>query len=418
VRSDRERDAEMDRLLRAVKTDEPSAAAGACPAADDLAAYAERMLTDGEREVMDAHLAACRRCQEALALLATMPGSPTPAASPAPAWWRAGWKRWLVPVGAAATGVLLYVAIKPDAALQPVVPSRESVVASAPAQLRAPAPRALAETTRPAESDAPPAVKDRATAPPPRVEQPPPLVEMQARRSGVTGSGPQVSKARPTSVETSPERVVPPAMARDVTTPVAALVGAVTPAAPPPPPPPALPPAQAKAEAKEQARALPVVGGVPPPGKQAGDPGAAEALKPMTETVVVTGRTPLVQARALNALPILVSAKDNRDIRWRFGPGARIEGSADAGRTWRLQYSGTGELLTGFSPDGTTCWAVGAAGLVLRTTDGQAWAARPFPEPVDLSAVTATDALHATVTARDGRRFATEDGGATWKPVG
>ena len=166
-----------------------------------------------------------------------------------------------------------------------------------------------------------------------------------------------------------------------------------------------------------KSQALPVVGGVPPPGKQAGYAGAAEALKPLAETVVVTGRTPLVQAKASVAMPILVSAKDNPDTRWRFGPGARIEGSADAGRTWRLQYSGTGELLTGSSPGGTTCWAVGAAGLVLRTTDGQAWAARPFPEQVDLTAVTATDALHATVTARDGRRFATEDGGTTWTPA-
>ncbi len=206
-------------------------------------------------------------------------------------------------------------------------------------------------------------------------------------------------------------------MARDVAAPVATLVGAVMPAAPSPPPPPELPPAQAKAEAREQVQALPVVGGVPPPGKQAGNAGAAEALKPLAETVVVTGRTPLVQAKASVSMPILVSAKDNPDTRWRFGPGARIEGSADAGRTWRLQYSGTGELLTGSSPGGTTCWAVGAAGLVLRTTDGQAWAARPFPEQVDLTAVTATDALHATVTARDGRRFATEDGGTTWTPA-
>ncbi len=183
MRSDRERDAEMDRLLRAVLADEPSAAAGACPPADDLAAYAERMLTGGEREVMETHLAACRRCQEALALLATLPGSPTPApaASPAPAWWRAGWKRWLVPVGAAVTGVLLYVAIRPDAALRPALPSRESVVASAPEQLSAPAPRALAEAN-PAESDASLALKDRATAPPPRAEEPPQLVEMQERK--------------------------------------------------------------------------------------------------------------------------------------------------------------------------------------------------------------------------------------------
>jgi photosystem II stability/assembly factor-like uncharacterized protein len=61
------------------------------------------------------------------------------------------------------------------------------------------------------------------------------------------------------------------------------------------------------------------------------------------------------------------------------------------------------------------CWLVGSAGTVLLATDGERWEPRPFPERIDLVAVEARDALHATVTARDGRRFVTDDGGATWR---
>jgi hypothetical protein len=419
VRSDRERDAEMDRLLRAVMAGEPSAAAGACPSADDLAAYAERTLGDGERETMDTHLAACRDCQETLALLAAMPESSAtgPAAMPAPSWWRAGWKRWLVPLGAAATGVLLYVAIKPDSSLQQVVPARESVVASAPAELPAPPQPARVEGTSAVERKDTPASKGRGGAPAPRVEEPSQPVDVQARKKDVTGAGPQVPKARPTSIETLPEPVTPPARARDVAAPVPTLVGAAMPAAPPPPPPPAQSPTLAKAEAKEQVRALPVVGGVAGADAAAKQgieaPAAGRALKPVTENLAVTGEAPVIQ---YSAAPVVVNAANDAKTQWSLR-GPRILRSDDGGQSWREQHAGRVVLLAGSSSSITTCWVVGAAGLVLRTTDGQAWAPRPFPERVDLTAVTATDVLHATVTARDGRRFTTGDGGETWTPV-
>jgi photosystem II stability/assembly factor-like uncharacterized protein len=61
------------------------------------------------------------------------------------------------------------------------------------------------------------------------------------------------------------------------------------------------------------------------------------------------------------------------------------------------------------------CWIVGAAGTVARSTDGQTWQQVTFPEAIDLSAVRASDAAHALVTATDGRTFATADGGRTWQ---
>jgi photosystem II stability/assembly factor-like uncharacterized protein len=48
------------------------------------------------------------------------------------------------------------------------------------------------------------------------------------------------------------------------------------------------------------------------------------------------------------------------------------------------------------------------------TSDGQTWQRRNIGEAVALVDVTPTDARTATVTAADGRRFTTRDGGATW----
>ena len=65
------------------------------------------------------------------------------------------------------------------------------------------------------------------------------------------------------------------------------------------------------------------------------------------------------------------------------------------------------------APSADICWAIGAD-VVLRTTDGVAWARTTSPPADRLIAVSATDANTAVVTASDGRRFATSDGGASW----
>ena len=102
-------------------------------------------------------------------------------------------------------------------------------------------------------------------------------------------------------------------------------------------------------------------------------------------------------------------------VAWRVGPRGAIWRTADEGRSWYPQKSGvTAALLAASSPSITTCWAVGASGTVLLTDDGERWERRPFPEQMDLVGVDARSSHDATVTTRDGRRFATTDRGATW----
>jgi hypothetical protein len=96
----------------------------------------------------------------------------------------------------------------------------------------------------------------------------------------------------------------------------------------------------------------------------------------------------------------------------------RVERSADGRVTWD-ESGGVGALITaGASPAPSIIWLVGRGGLVLLSIDGAdgAWRRVAFPEPVDLTAIAATDAMHATVTTADGREFTTSDGGIRWVP--
>lgn len=111
--------------------------------------------------------------------------------------------------------------------------------------------------------------------------------------------------------------------------------------------------------------------------------------------------------------PLEVSSPDQRR-RWRAIAG-RIERSEDAGASW-IAVPAMGESITGgTAPSGSTCWLIGANGLVLVSSDGITFARVPIPERVSLAAITATDARTATVTTSDGRRFSTDDAGRTWR---
>jgi len=106
-------------------------------------------------------------------------------------------------------------------------------------------------------------------------------------------------------------------------------------------------------------------------------------------------------------------------IRWRVGPGVVVQHSTDGGATWVAQQTGAPSALTaGSAPAPDVLWLVGRGGVVLRTTDrGRQWQRVPFPETVDLTAITATSARNATVVVAEGRPFVTDDGGVTWIPV-
>ena len=109
---------------------------------------------------------------------------------------------------------------------------------------------------------------------------------------------------------------------------------------------------------------------------------------------------------------------------WRMGKNGRIERSADAGETWVLQVSPSQEeWLAGAAVSDTVCWVAGRNGTIARTADGESWERIAPPAQVaangarlpDWTGITARDAQSAAITASDGRKFSTADGGKTWQ---
>lgn len=88
------------------------------------------------------------------------------------------------------------------------------------------------------------------------------------------------------------------------------------------------------------------------------------------------------------------------------------------GATWNGQLvSANAELAAGSAPAPNVCWVVGAKGTIYRTTDGIAWKKVHAPSPADFTAISATDASSATLTAAGGKKFSTANNGKSWQPV-
>jgi photosystem II stability/assembly factor-like uncharacterized protein len=81
-----------------------------------------------------------------------------------------------------------------------------------------------------------------------------------------------------------------------------------------------------------------------------------------------------------------------------------------------LQQSGVSiDLVAGAAPSSSVCWVVGSGGTILRTTDGEHWAAVASPTTENLVTVSSSSAGDATVTTASSKSFVTSDGGATWR---
>jgi photosystem II stability/assembly factor-like uncharacterized protein len=114
--------------------------------------------------------------------------------------------------------------------------------------------------------------------------------------------------------------------------------------------------------------------------------------------------------------PLVEISSPGGQTRWRLAAGGPLESSLDGGATWqRIDLPSPEALTAGHSPSGSVAWLVGRAGTIYVTTDATRFERVPFGEVVDLTAVVAIDDRRATVTAADGRTFATSDRGESWK---
>jgi photosystem II stability/assembly factor-like uncharacterized protein len=103
---------------------------------------------------------------------------------------------------------------------------------------------------------------------------------------------------------------------------------------------------------------------------------------------------------------------------WAVGSAGSLLRTTDAGAVWTKQSAETTAGLRAVdfanSADG---WAVGDEGTVLRTTDGgTTWIPQSVPTTATLAAVRSTDASRSWAVGDAGTTLATTDGGATWTP--
>jgi Putative zinc-finger len=187
----------------------------------------------------------------------------------------------------------------------------------------------------------------------------------------------------------------------------------------PPSTPPAVPPARTEPAAPRETRATPRLqdraraadAAAPAAAPAAANEAAQQAPRALQETITIQS-APAAPAAA---------AAEKRDEAGRQGAAsgqlqARVAFAANpCGPAWSAPPADiAGQITAGSAPSADVCWIVGRAGSVLRSTDRQTWQRMTFPQAVDLSGVTATDARTATVVAADGRTFSTADGGVTW----
>jgi hypothetical protein len=425
--------------------------AGGCPDAEILAAYHERLLAPEEMIFRKEHIASCRRCQEILAQLeatdeipleADQDESVTPgpvvvpqrqlvpagaiASLPVQAAVAesvsssevprrgANW-RWLVPAGALAAILLVWVAIheKTTPQFQLAKNQPQPATGASPAGLPAPANPAKEKTAEndlqvPSAAENKPAAKTddlvrneqgvREQKAPPKVAVPRAdlgpgdsvasldRAQMQSRVQAQAPSlAKQSARAAAPAPSASPSPGVPESASHSVVNSVAV--------APPAPP-----------EAK----------------KEAGDGGVAGAAVLQQTEATRAGVLKFRETAGLQATPkpVLVSSPDGA-VMWRLALSGIVERSDDAGSNWTLQKTAVvTDLLAGSAPASLVCWIVGRTGTILRTTDaGVHWRKVTSPTTEDIASVFAVDAQQAIVTTATNKTFKTTDGGITWTPL-
>jgi hypothetical protein len=392
--SDKAPEKAMDGLLRhtlrhAVPTTE------ACPDPEILAAYFERSLDTRETAEYELHLSNCARCREQQAAMVRAYAPGERADEEKPRWaWLLDW-RWLAPATAVLAFVAFWYARRPEmTAEQPYLAMSRSAKSTAPAP----------------PENAPKGASTPAPVPDSSADDYLKKAERQESDRSATGNAGSESEARELAARKAANELDSnlandsaqkdkDALRRDsggiATTGASA---ADLPAAPSAPTMSSAPQAQAAVSSATN------------------ESPAATVKSKQLATPALSNRTAglLVEQRSAETL----IRTPNPQILWRIGVAGVVERSIDGGATWMGQLPGNGAQLTaGAAPADQICWVVGRDGSVLLTTNAIDWKTLTPPAKTDFVGVAAKDGMEATVTAADGRRFATKDGGATWTRV-
>ena len=351
------RDPHADPLVAAVARAADAVSAAGCPEAEVLALYAERELTSDERRPVEAHVADCGRCQALVA--AFVRSAPEANASAevgrlaAVPWW-AGW-RLMLPLASAAAVLAVAVWVGRGPADQAALSSQSERSAEA-------GPTAVPEVPAPSVAAGARALQDATAMAANALALKEPVAEnvvagrmQQAAPQDIGAATAVKSKTDAESKNTVDDKRID-ALAADETRE-----------------------ALAKAEADR-------------PDLDRQRIGAAEgaAARPAAAAALATPA----------AAPAAAAAK-------------QTDAPARAEKPDNFVERRSNEPATSNVP--TFGWRV-RNGIVERSVDqGKTWARTAAPTTERLATISASDARTAVVTTEAGVRFATADGGATWR---
>jgi photosynthesis system II assembly factor YCF48-like protein len=456
----RDDDKAMDGLLRRSLARD-AAAGDTCPEPDILAAYSERSLDDEEMARYELHFSLCARCREQLAAIfragtvmenpveqELMDVAPTKGAPQVMAvssiagahqpkklarHGKLDW-RWLAPMAAAILlAVFLYgrsvfrfektltsekqVAMSKQDAIPPAGSMDEQLAAGK----HAPAPPAQslsrakgAGTTQPKASLVPPELprvaKNSPSALPPMNDE---AARLSAQRSKYGSS--DTLRKRPEAATGTAMNQAAPAEADSLSAEKKNADAASAPSSPDTAAAPGVG-TSTQSKAKPGTRAAgAVASSATPKAETSGVTNSRIQKQAPTGAYAGADATVMSPALVMQTAWLVIQAPDT-EVQYRIANVGVVERTDDGGATWRRQrVKAREEILAGAAPSENVCWLVGRGGIVLMTNDGKNWKQIPSAASVDLVAVTAADATSASVTAADGRKFSTQNGGVTWQ---
>ena len=391
----------------------PERAAG-CLDSQTLAAWSEGTLNARDREAIEEHASDCARCQALLAAMVTT----APPVAPS-RWWRPSTFGWLAPLAAAAAAILLWINV-PRSTVDRAATAPAAVPSAATPSAATPSAATTATPVTPAAGAVPAPIPSPSSTPPEPAARRPVETRAQARAKTARDASPSTASQRALQPDTKDAAAIPqakgaaepaadlpvtgkipPAEARDAAAAAPAAPGSAGVA-----PVPLLPRAEPVTTTSKFADAgapvkIEAAGGARAGGGGGGRGGAGGG--------VVGG-----VAKLASTPPEVVSP--DASVRWRLLAGGQVARSIDRGATWQDQSTGVSIALTaGAAPSRDVCWLAGPGGTIVVSIDGLTWRRVAFPEAIELVSVRASDASNATVTAADGRRFTTTDGGKSWR---
>jgi Photosynthesis system II assembly factor YCF48 len=431
----REEDKAMAGLLRkSLALDADKGASGDCPEPEILAAYFERSLEADEIVRYDLHFSQCSRCREQLAAMARADSAADGEKKAASGWNWLRTPRWLVPT-VAAFAMLVWIV---GSTLQKWK-ATEVIAIKRPESVPLLAPETHAtDSAAPGESSAPATPSARATARSDQLSSPASAQAGTVNRMYLRVLPPSDQKKQSGEARGARKKNEPAALATDSSS-SAANGTAIEVEGPP------LTDAQSVVLLPNKTQADSATGNFSTPAAEQGAnrPGAASGKTAARQSAAAPAAAPspltarpnfaarkvrdaaeiakMQQAEMSSSLAGFVVQTPDANVLWMVSDSGSVGRSEDGGANWKFQSLETSSrFVAGSSPTTKTCWLVGEHGLILRTTDGKTWTAVQPPaaaNPEGFTGVEAKDELSATVTAADGHKFATADGGKTWTPA-